>query len=102
MTSVEEFVAARISIETLVAKIAQSVGSKAVQGLKENFEEASRQLEVLRTMVANEVQEIVEGRLSRQLAELGPKVDTITAKAAAKKTVEKKAPKKSPAHTALD
>ena len=101
MTSVEEFIAARISIETLAGKISKSVEDRVIRDSKENLEEANRQLEILKTMVANDVQVIVAGRLSRQLAELGTKVGAMTVKAVAKKSVEKKA-KKTPDQTALD
>ena len=102
MTSVEEFIAARISIETLAGKIARSVEDKVMGDSRENLEEANRQLEVLKTMVANEVQVIVAGRLSRLLAELGAKVGTMSAKTVTKKTAAKKAPKKPSGSTALD
>jgi hypothetical protein len=83
MTSVEEFIATRVSIETLGGKIAQSVKDNAVQHSKQ-------QLETLRAMVCNDVQAIVEGRLSRLLAELETKVNAKVAKLPAKKTGEKK------------
>ena len=102
MTSVEEFIAARISIETLAGKIAQSVEDKVIRDSRENLEEANRQLEILKTMVANDVQVIVAGRLSRQLADLGTKVGAMAAKTVVKKSAEKKAPRKAPDHTALD
>lgn len=101
MTSIEEFIATRISIETLAGKIAQSVEDKVIRDSKENLEEANRQLEILKTMVANDVQVIVAGRLSRQLAELGTKVGTMAAKTVVKKSAEKK-PRKSAGTTALD
>jgi len=102
MTSVEEFIAARISIETLAGKIAQSVEDKVIRDSRENLEEANRQLEVLKTMVANDVQVIVAGRLSRQLADLGAKVGAMAAKTVVKKPAEKKVLKKASDHTALD
>ncbi len=88
MTNVEEFIAARISIETLAEKIARSVGDKAIRDSKDNLDEANRQLGILETMVANDVQVIVAERLSRQLAGLGTKVDAMAAKTALKKTVK--------------
>jgi len=102
MTSVEEFIAARISIETLAGKIAQSVEDKVIRDSRENLEEANRQLETLKTMVANDVQVIVAGRLSRQLADLGVKVGAMAAKTVVKKAVEKKVVKKASDRSALD
>lgn len=102
MTSVEEFIAARISIEVLAGKIAQSVEDKVIRDSRENLEEADRQLELLKTMVANDVQVIVAGRLSRQLADLGSKVGKMAARTSMKKSVEKKAPRKVSGHTARD
>jgi hypothetical protein len=90
MTSVEEFIATRVSIETLGGKIAQSVKDNAVQHSKQHLDEAIRQLETLRSMVCNDVQAIVEGRLSRLLAVLETKVNAKVAKLPAKKTGEKK------------
>ena len=94
MTSVEEFIATRISIETLAGKIAQSVEDKTIRDSKENLEEANRQLEVLKTMVANDVQVVATGRLSRQLAELGTKVGNMAAKTVVRKAAVKKVSKK--------
>lgn len=96
MTSVEEFIAARISIEALAGKIALSVENNAVQDSKEHLEEASRQLELLKAMVANDVQVIVAGRLSRQLTVLGIKVSAKVAKmpARTRKAAEPKTPGK--------
>lgn len=90
MTNVEEFIAARLSIEALAEKITRSVKDKAVHHSKVHLDEALRQLEALKAMVSNDVQEIVAGRLSRQLAELQTKVNAKAAKAPAKKTAEKK------------
>lgn len=103
MTSVEEFITARTSIETLAAKIAQSVGDHAVGQSKEQLQEANRQLDTLKTMVANDVQVIVAGQLSRQLANLGAKVDTMAAKEPVKKAgVQKKTPRKTSVRAATD
>jgi len=90
MTSVEEFIAARISIETLAEKIARSVGDKAIRNSKENLDEANRKLGILETMVANDVQVIVAERLSRQLAGLGTKLDAMAAKTPVKKKSSKR------------
>jgi DnaJ-domain-containing protein 1 len=96
MTSIEEFIAARMSIEALAGKIALSVENNAVQDSREHLEEAGRQLEILKAMVANDVQVIVAGRLSRQLGVLGVKVTAKIAKMPAKRkaAAEKKTPTK--------
>lgn len=85
MTSVKEFVEVRKSIEALADKIALFVERKAMRDSRQHLDEANRQLDVLKTMVANDVQGLAAGRLSRQLTGLGTKVETMTAKAAAKK-----------------
>jgi hypothetical protein len=96
MASVEEFIEVRKSIETLAAQIILCAEQNAVQDSKQHLDEANRQLEVLKGMVANDVQVIVAGRLSRQLMSLGIKVAAMAAKkpagkrAAAKKPAEKK------------
>jgi predicted RecB family endonuclease len=94
MTNVEEFIAARISIETLARQITLLVEQNAVQDSRQHLDEANRQLEVLKTMVANEVQVIVASRLTRQLADLGAKVEVKAAKMPAKKKTAKKKPQK--------
>jgi len=96
MTNVEEFIAARLSIEALAEKIARSVKDNAVHRSKEHLEEALGQLEKLKAMVSNDVQEIVAGRLSRQLAELQTKVSAKAAKAPAKKAPAKTPRQKTP------
>ena len=96
MTSVEEFIAARLSIEALAEKITRSVKDNAVHRSKEHLEDALQQLEKLKTMVSNDVQEIVSGRLTRQLTELQTKVNAKVAKAPAKKTAAKNPRQKTP------
>jgi hypothetical protein len=90
MSSVEEFIEVRKSIETLAGQIILFVEHNSVQDSKQHIEEANRQLEVLKGMVANDVQVIVAGRLSRQLSGLGKKVESMAAKAPARKTAAKK------------
>ena len=90
MHSVAEFIETRKSIETLTRQIILSAENNAVQKSKQDLDEANRQLEILRTMVANDVQVIVVNRLTRQLTTLGTKVETKVAK---KKPAKKKAHK---------
>ncbi|MBA4417629.1 MAG: hypothetical protein C0392_06935 [Syntrophus sp. (in: bacteria)] len=87
MHSVAEFIETRKCIETLTRQIILSAENNAVQKSKQDLDEANRQLEILRTMVANDVQVIVVDRLTRQLTSLGTKVETKVAK---KKPVKKK------------
>ncbi|HEY3275531.1 MAG TPA: hypothetical protein VGJ94_02840 [Syntrophorhabdaceae bacterium] len=82
MTSVEEFIEARNSIESLAKQIILCAGRHALQDSRTHLDEAARQLEVLKSMVANDVQVVVAGRLSRQLAVLENEVQTMAAKAA--------------------
>ena len=80
MSNVTEFIEIRKSIETLAIQITLCVKQNAIQNSRQHLDEANRQLEVLKTMVANDVQMIVVGRLSRQLTGLGTKIKTMTAK----------------------
>ncbi len=92
MSSVAEFIEVRKSVETLARQIIQCIEQNAVQDSRRHLDEANRQLEALKSMVANDVQVIVAGRLSRQLAGLGTKVETMAAKSpAGRKAASKKA-----------
>jgi cell division protein FtsL len=91
MSSVAEFIEVRRSIETLTRQITLCVEQHAAQNSRQHLDEANRQLEVLKTMVANDVQVIATGRLSRQLTGLGTKIKTMTAKSpTVKRTAVKK------------
>lgn len=92
MSSVAEFIEIRMSIETLASQITACVEQKAVQESRRHLEEANRQLEVLKPMVANDVQVIVAGRLSRQLTGLETKVEKMVAKLPARKRTTTKLP----------
>ena len=100
MSNVAEFIEIRKSIEALASQITLCVEQKAILESKRHLEAANRQLEILVPMVDNDVQVIVAGRLSRQLADLGSKIERIAAKLpvrkrpAAKSSAEKK-PEKS-------
>jgi hypothetical protein len=85
MSSIAEFIEARKSIETLTAQIALSTEGKIFQESKRRLDEANRQLQVLKTMVANDVQVIVVDRLTRQLNGFTTKVDAMAAKLPVKK-----------------
>jgi hypothetical protein len=86
MSNVAEFIAVRENIEALVRKVALSVEERAFKDSRRHFDEARKQLEVLEGMVANDVQVIAVGRLTRQLTDLGMKI--------ARSTVKKAAPEK--------
>ena len=85
-STVAEFIEARKSIEMLATHIALCVQRKVLQDLKQRLDEANQQLEVLKTMVAKNVQVIAATRLSRQLTGLGTKIE----KMAGKRTIGKK------------
>jgi hypothetical protein len=98
MSSVEEFIEIRKSIEALAREITVCLDQNAVEDSKRHLEKANSKLETLRTMVANDVQVIVEGRLSRLLVGLGEKVNKAGAKSPAKKKpAGKKVAEKKPA-----
>ncbi|MEI6155072.1 MAG: hypothetical protein WCQ90_13405 [Deltaproteobacteria bacterium] len=91
MSNVAEFIEVRMSIETLARQITLCVEKNIAQDSGQYLDEANRQLEVLKTMVANDVQVIVAGRLSRQLTGLGTKIKTMKVKLpTAKRTAAKK------------
>lgn len=94
MPSIAEFIKARESIENLATQITLFVERKAVQDSRKHLDEANQQLTVLRTMVANDTQVIVDSRLSAQLSRLGAKVEKMEAKMPARKKVAKKKPQK--------
>jgi hypothetical protein len=90
MSTVAEFIELRKSIETLATQITQCIEQNAVQDSKQHLEKANQQLEELKAMVANDVQVIVVGRLSRQLAGLGAKTEKMAAKSPARKRPARK------------
>jgi len=90
MASIAEFIEARESIEKLAAEITISVERKAVLDSRKHLDEANRQLGVLKTMVANDTQVIVDTRLSRQLAGFAAKIEKMEAKMPVRKTAAKK------------
>ncbi len=95
MASVAEFIELRKSIEALAGQIIVSVEHKALQDSKKCLEEANGKLEILKTMVCNDVQVTVADRLTRQLTTLGTKVEKMAAKMPVRKTAaRKKQPKK--------
>lgn len=85
MTSVKEFIEVRKSIEALADEIVLFVERRAMQDSRQHLARASQQLEVLKTMVANDVQGRAANRLSRQLAGLGTKLEIFRAKTSMKK-----------------
>ncbi len=86
MSNVAEFIEIRENIEALARQITTCLEQVVVQDARQHLEEANKQLEVLKGMVDNDVQVIVSGRLSRQLASLGAKVETMATKRPARKT----------------
>jgi hypothetical protein len=85
MSNVAEFIELRKSVEALASQITICVEQKAVQESKQQLDEANRQLAVLIPMVSNDVQVIVAGRLTRQLADLKTKIERMAAKLPARK-----------------
>ena len=80
MSNVAEFIETRLQIESLVQQIASSAERKAIPQSKQRLDEAARLLETLKAMADNDVQEIAVGRLTRQLAGLGKKVEALKGK----------------------
>jgi hypothetical protein len=96
-TNVAEFIEIRQHIESLASQIVLSAQQKEMPRSKNKLDEANELLAKLTSLANNDVQEIAVGRLTRQLAGLGVKVDAL----ATKKRVVKKAaaPAKSPEAT---
>jgi hypothetical protein len=88
MTNVVEFIRIRQRIELLAKQIATTTEHKAAAESSQRLDEASKLLVTLTAMANNDVQDIVIGRLTRQLASLGIKVGAL----ASKKRVAKKQP----------
>lgn len=90
MSNVAEFIEIRKSIEALASQITLCVEQKAIQESRRHLDEAKRQLQILIPMVDNDVQVIVAGRLSRQLEDLGAKIEKMAAKMPVRKKAEGK------------
>jgi hypothetical protein len=88
MANVVEFITIRQRIELLAKQIDSTNEQKAAAESSRRLEEASQLLVTLTAMANNDVQDIVIGRLTRQLASLGKKVGAL----AGKKRVAKKQP----------
>ena len=88
MTNVVEFIRIRQRIELLAKQIAVSTELKSAAESNHRLDEASQLLVTLTAMANNDIQDIVIGRLTRQLAGLGTKVGAL----AVKKRVAKKQP----------
>lgn len=74
MTNVTEFIRIRQRIELLANQIESTIKEKAADESSKRLEEASELLVRLTDMANNDIQDIVIGRLTRQLASLGIKV----------------------------
>jgi len=90
MTSIEEFIKTRESIEKLASQIALFIERKDVGESREHLDAANRQLETLKTMIANDTQEMVGRRLSAQLAGFGARVEKMKLKMPVKKKTVRK------------
>lgn len=94
MTTIEEFIKAREAIEKLAAQIIVFVERKSVKESRKFLDDASQQLQVLETMVANDIQVKVISRLTAQLAGLGVKIVRMEAKMPTGRRTAKKKPTK--------
>jgi len=89
MANVVEFIAIRQRIELLAKQIESTTAQKEAAESALRLDEATKLLVTLAAMASNDVQEIVIGRLTRQLVGLGIKVRSLKGK--------KRASKKQPA-----
>jgi len=86
MTNVVEFIRIRQRIELLAKQIESTTDQKAAAESAVRLDEASQLLATLTAMANNDVQDIVIGRLTRQLGTLRTKVGALAGrKRAAKK-----------------
>jgi len=102
MTSIEEFIKMREGIEELAAKIALLIERKDVKGSEKHLDTANRQLEALKTMIANDTQEMVGRRLSAQLEGFGARIEKMKLKIPVKRQTKRKeqaAPTTKPSNT---
>jgi hypothetical protein len=80
MTNVVEFIRIRQRIELLTKQIDFTTKQKAAAESSNRLEEASKLLVTLTAMANNDIQDIVIGRLTRQLASLEIKVGKLPSK----------------------
>ena len=80
MTNVVEFIRIRQRIELLAKQIDFTTKQKAAAESSQRLDEASKLLVTLTAMANNDIQDIVIGRLTRQLASLGIKVEIYQAR----------------------
>jgi hypothetical protein len=80
MTNVVEFIRIRQRIELLAKQIDFTTKQKAAAESSQRLDEASKLLVTLTAMANNDIQDIVIGRLTRQLASLGVKVGKLPSK----------------------
>lgn len=80
MTTIEEFIKAREAIEKLATEITAFVERKSVKESRKCLDDANQKLEVLKTMVANDIQVKVISRLTAQLAGFSAKIVRMEAK----------------------
>jgi len=90
MSSIVEFIKVREGIEELAARIALLIERKDVRGSEKHLDTANRQLEVLKTMIANDTQEMVGRRLSAQLEGFGARIKKMKQKTPVKRKAERK------------
>lgn len=94
MTTIEEFIKAREAIEKLAVEIAVLVERKSVKASRKSLDDANQRLEILKTMVANDIQVNVIGRLTAQLEGLSVKIVRMESKMPTGKRAAKKEPGK--------
>ncbi len=94
MTTIEEFIKAREAIEKLAAQITVLVEHKSVKESRVCLNDANQKLEILKTMVANDIQGRAISRLTAQFEGFSVKIVRMEAKMPSGKRVAKKKPAK--------
>lgn len=94
MTTIEEFIKARETIENLAARTTACVERKSVHESRKLLDDANAKLELLKAMVANDIQVNVIGRLTAQLDGLRVKIVRMESKMPSGKRAAKKKPAK--------
>lgn len=80
MSTVEEFINIRKSIEALITEITTGLKEDPGPRSRERLDEANRQLTRLAAMISNDVQATAVGRLTGQLRSLESRIETTAAK----------------------
>lgn len=92
MTSIEEFIKTRESIEKLATQIALFIERKDIGESRKHLDAANLQLKTLKNMISNDTQDMVGRRLAAQLEGLRARIEKINLKTPVRRNTHKKEP----------